>query len=117
MNQAVFAFRRYEDASLRYTGINSHEGLTHYGQGPTRGTPFLVVAALLCLICSVSDETEESTWESRHPPGTQLGVLQEIQLSGVLSGVAGFQFVPRIVSHDPGQSHHSQPGGPFREAW
>ena len=31
MNQAVFAFRRYEDASLRYTGIKSHEGLTHYG--------------------------------------------------------------------------------------
>ncbi len=31
MNQAVFAFRRYEDASLRYTGIQSHEGLTHYG--------------------------------------------------------------------------------------
>jgi hypothetical protein len=31
MNQAVFAFRRYEDASLRYTGINSHEGLTQYG--------------------------------------------------------------------------------------
>ena len=31
MNQAVFAFRRYEDASLRYTGINSHEGLTHVG--------------------------------------------------------------------------------------
>jgi hypothetical protein len=31
MNQAVFAFRRYEDASLRYTGINSHEGLTSYG--------------------------------------------------------------------------------------
>lgn len=31
MNQAVFAFRRYEDASLRYTGISSHEGLTHYG--------------------------------------------------------------------------------------
>jgi hypothetical protein len=30
-NQAFFAFRRYEDASLRYTGINSHEGLTHYG--------------------------------------------------------------------------------------
>jgi hypothetical protein len=29
MNQAVFAFRRYEDASLRYTGIESHEGLTH----------------------------------------------------------------------------------------
>ena len=24
MNQAVFAFRRYEDASLRYTGIRSH---------------------------------------------------------------------------------------------
>ena len=23
--------RRYEDASLRYTGIESHEGLTHYG--------------------------------------------------------------------------------------
>jgi hypothetical protein len=31
MNQAVFAFRRYEDASLRYTGIESHRGLTHYG--------------------------------------------------------------------------------------
>jgi len=31
MNQAVFAFRRYEDASLRYTGIDSHNGLTHYG--------------------------------------------------------------------------------------
>jgi hypothetical protein len=31
MNQAVFAFRRYEEASLRYTGIESHEGLTHYG--------------------------------------------------------------------------------------
>lgn len=31
MNQAVFAFRRYEDASLRYTGIESHEGLSHYG--------------------------------------------------------------------------------------
>lgn len=31
MNQAVFAFRRYEDASLRYTGIESHEALTHYG--------------------------------------------------------------------------------------
>jgi hypothetical protein len=31
MNQAVFAFRRYGDASLRYTGIESHEGLTHYG--------------------------------------------------------------------------------------
>jgi hypothetical protein len=31
MNQAVFAFRRYEDASLRYTGIESHEGLTHFG--------------------------------------------------------------------------------------
>ena len=31
MNQAVFAFRRYEDASLRYTGIESHEGLTNIG--------------------------------------------------------------------------------------
>ena len=31
MNEAVFAFRRYEDASLRYTGIDSHEGLTRYG--------------------------------------------------------------------------------------
>ena len=30
MNQAVFAFRRYEDASMRYTGIKSHKGLTHY---------------------------------------------------------------------------------------
>ncbi|HEY6303500.1 MAG TPA: hypothetical protein VIX14_10575 [Terriglobales bacterium] len=31
MNQAVFAFRRYEDASLRYTGIESHVGLARYG--------------------------------------------------------------------------------------
>jgi len=31
MNQAVFAFRRYEDASLSYAGINSHEGLRRYG--------------------------------------------------------------------------------------
>ncbi len=31
MNQAVFAFRRYEDASLCYTGIESHKGLRHYG--------------------------------------------------------------------------------------
>ncbi len=31
MNQAIFAFRRYEDASLSYTGIGSHEGLRHYG--------------------------------------------------------------------------------------
>ena len=31
MNAAVFAFRRYEDASLRYTGLLSHDGLTHYG--------------------------------------------------------------------------------------
>lgn len=31
MNQAVFAFRRYEDASLRYTGIESHAGLRQYG--------------------------------------------------------------------------------------
>ncbi|HXN60904.1 MAG TPA: hypothetical protein VN886_10670 [Acidimicrobiales bacterium] len=31
MNQAVFAFRRYEDASLAYTGIDSHEDLRSYG--------------------------------------------------------------------------------------
>lgn len=31
MNQAVFAFRRYEDSSLSYTGIESHKGLRHYG--------------------------------------------------------------------------------------
>lgn len=31
MNDAVFNFRRYEDASLAYTGIDSHAGLTHYG--------------------------------------------------------------------------------------
>jgi hypothetical protein len=31
MNQAVFAFRRYEDASLRYAGIESHKGLSHFG--------------------------------------------------------------------------------------
>jgi hypothetical protein len=26
MNQAVFAFRRYEDAPLRYTGIQNQQG-------------------------------------------------------------------------------------------
>ena len=31
MNQAVFAFRRYEDASLRYSGLNSHPDLHSYG--------------------------------------------------------------------------------------
>jgi hypothetical protein len=31
MNQAVFAFRRYEDSSLSYTGIDSHEGISHLG--------------------------------------------------------------------------------------
>lgn len=31
MNQAVFAFRRYEDSSLAYTGIDSHPGLRHFG--------------------------------------------------------------------------------------
>jgi len=31
MNNAVFAFRRYEDASLRYTGIDSHDGLAQLG--------------------------------------------------------------------------------------
>ena len=31
MNQAVFAFRRYEDSSLSYTGIESHSGLRRYG--------------------------------------------------------------------------------------
>ena len=31
MNQAVFAFRRYEDASLSYAGIDSHPGLRRYG--------------------------------------------------------------------------------------
>jgi hypothetical protein len=31
MNQAVFAFRRYEDASLSYTGIESHQVLRNCG--------------------------------------------------------------------------------------
>lgn len=31
MNQAVFAFRRYEDASLSYTGIRSHKDLRKVG--------------------------------------------------------------------------------------
>jgi hypothetical protein len=31
MNQAVFAFRRYEDNSLAYTGIDSHPKLRNYG--------------------------------------------------------------------------------------
>jgi len=35
MNAAVFAFRRYEDASLRYTGIDSHPGLAQVGLDDT----------------------------------------------------------------------------------
>ena len=31
MNQAIFAFRRYEDSSLRYSGIDSHPNLSVYG--------------------------------------------------------------------------------------
>ena len=31
MNQAVFAFRRYEDGSLSYTGIDSHSDLRRVG--------------------------------------------------------------------------------------
>lgn len=31
MNQAVFAFRRYEDASLSYTGLHNHKGLRKVG--------------------------------------------------------------------------------------
>jgi hypothetical protein len=31
MNQAIFAFRRYEDSSLSYTGIDSHPKQRHYG--------------------------------------------------------------------------------------
>lgn len=31
MNQAVFAFRRYEDASLRYSGLDSHPNVDSYG--------------------------------------------------------------------------------------
>ncbi len=30
MNQTVFAYRCYEDAPLRYTGIENYESLTHY---------------------------------------------------------------------------------------
>ena len=36
INQAVFAFRRYEDASLRYTGIESHEGNPPKKSEPTQ---------------------------------------------------------------------------------
>lgn len=31
MNEAIKTFRRFEDASLSYTGIDSHEGLRHWG--------------------------------------------------------------------------------------
>lgn len=31
MNQAIFAFRRYEDSSLSYAGIETHQGLRRYG--------------------------------------------------------------------------------------
>ncbi|WP_104129597.1 DEAD/DEAH box helicase family protein [Cryobacterium sp. N21] len=31
MNEAIKTFRRFEDASLSYTGVDSHEGLRHWG--------------------------------------------------------------------------------------
>lgn len=31
MNQAIFQFKRYEDASLEYTGLNRHADETHVG--------------------------------------------------------------------------------------
>ena len=31
MNEAVFQFRRYEDSSLSYTGIDSHPNLSKLG--------------------------------------------------------------------------------------
>ena len=31
VNRAVFVFRRYEDASLSYNGLESHSGLARYG--------------------------------------------------------------------------------------
>ncbi len=31
MNDAVYKFKRYEDSSLEYTGVNKHEGETHVG--------------------------------------------------------------------------------------
>jgi hypothetical protein len=47
MDAAIFAFRRYEDASLRYTGIDSHPDLRHYGLYDTvvavEGAPAAVV--------------------------------------------------------------------------
>lgn len=48
MNQAVFAFRRYEDSSLSYIGIDSHPGLTHVGIYDTvvaRESPTAPIAA------------------------------------------------------------------------
>ncbi|MFB9652758.1 DEAD/DEAH box helicase family protein [Pseudarthrobacter oxydans] len=45
MNQAVFAFRRYEDASLSYTGIESHKGLRRYGLFDTVVAADVVLAA------------------------------------------------------------------------
>ena len=74
MNQAVFAFRRYEDASLRYTGLESHEGLTHYGLYDT------VVARVF------SDSESETTFEdnarewlrSQLPVGSWESVATEV---------------------------------------
>lgn len=59
MNQAVFAFRRYEDASLSYTGVNSHKGLRHYGLYDT------VVSAEANLAPSPQGPTTEIAPEER----------------------------------------------------
>jgi hypothetical protein len=76
MKKAVFAYRRYADASLRYTGIESYEGLTHYGLYDTvvereqRGQSESTIA----LWCKRSDHHH-----ARGPPS--LGGLAELVLS------------------------------------
>lgn len=51
MNRIVFAFRRYEDVSLRYTGVDSHPGLTNsglYGTVVAREQPTATAVFLSC---------------------------------------------------------------------
>ena len=75
-NDAIYKFRRYEEASLSYTGINRHEGEAvggfstvleedeyHEMYGAETGTPYLkvgdkveVAGSEICTVTSVQKE-------------------------------------------------------------
>ncbi|WP_292344399.1 DEAD/DEAH box helicase family protein [Mesorhizobium sp.] len=82
MNEAVFAFRRYEDASLRYTGIESHEGLTHYGLYDT-------VVAKDALQSATVEPIKMGIlqhWGEAPPASYALSIIDGIEKRGLIDG-------------------------------